>query len=382
MRKVLFIDRDGTLIVEPQPDQQVDSLEKLEYIPNVFSSLRKIAEETEYDLVMVTNQDGLGTDSFPEPTFWPAHNKMMKAFEAERITFSAVHIDRHFPRDNAPTRKPGTGMLTRYLDGSYDLANSYVIGDRLTDVQLAVNLGAKAILFLPPGGLASVQSADVSGLTDTMRLAIVLTTGNWDEIYEFLRLPARTATVERNTKETQISIELNLDGRGRSDIHTGLGFFDHMLDQVARHSGADLTIRVNGDLHIDEHHTIEDTALALGEAYRRALGDKRGISRYGFLLPMDEALAQVAIDFSGRPWLVWDAEFKREKIGEMPTEMFYHFFKSFSDTALCNLNIKVEGYNEHHKIEAIFKAFAKAIKMAVQRDINELDTLPSTKGVL
>lgn len=382
MRKVLFIDRDGTLIVEPQPDQQVDSLEKLEYIPKIFSNLRKIAAETDYELVMVTNQDGLGTDFFPEHTFWPAHEKMMKALEAEDITFAAVHIDRHFPHDNVNTRKPGIGMLTQYFDGSYDLANSYVIGDRLTDVQLAVNLGAKAILFLPPGGLATVQAADVSGRTDAMQAAIALTTGNWDEIYEFLRLPSRTATVERNTKETQIRVDLNLDGSGRSDIQTGLGFFDHMLDQVARHSGADLTIRVKGDLHIDEHHTIEDTALALGEAFRRALGDKRGISRYGFLLPMDEALAQVAIDFSGRPWLVWEATFKREKIGEMPTELFYHFFKSFSDTALCNLNIKVEGDNEHHKIEAIFKAFAKSIKMAVQRDINELETLPSTKGVL
>ncbi|GAA4397016.1 bifunctional histidinol-phosphatase/imidazoleglycerol-phosphate dehydratase HisB [Nibrella viscosa] len=382
MRKVLFIDRDGTLIIEPQPDQQVDSLEKLDYIPNVFSSLRKIAEETEYELVMVTNQDGLGTEFFPEHTFWPAHEKMMKAFAGENIHFSAVHIDRHFPHENSLTRKPGIGMLTQYFDGRYDLAGSYVIGDRLTDVQLAINLGARAILFLPPNGLATVQTADVSGMTDAMRDAIVLTTGNWDDIYAFLRLPARTATVERNTKETQIKIDLNLDGRGHSDIQTGLGFFDHMLDQVARHSGADLTIRVNGDLHIDEHHTIEDTALALGEAYRRALGDKRGISRYGFLLPMDEALAQVALDFSGRPWLVWDAVFRREKIGEMPTEMFYHFFKSFADTALCNLNIKVEGDNEHHKIEAIFKAFAKAIKMAVRRDINELDTLPSTKGVL
>ncbi|QIP12350.1 bifunctional histidinol-phosphatase/imidazoleglycerol-phosphate dehydratase HisB [Spirosoma aureum] len=382
MRKILFIDRDGTLIIEPQPDQQVDSLAKLDYIPKAISAMRKIAEETDYELVMVTNQDGLGTDSFPEDTFWPAHNKMLSTFESENISFDAVHIDRHFPRDNSPTRKPGTGMLTQYFSDAYDLANSYVIGDRLTDVQLAINLGAKAILFLPPNGLATVQAADVSGLTDAMQNAIAFSTDDWDKIYEFLRLPARTATVERNTKETQIRVDLNLDGRGQAEIHTGLGFFDHMLDQVAKHSGADLTIRVQGDLHIDEHHTIEDTALALGEAYRRALGDKRGISRYGFLLPMDEALAQVAIDFSGRPWLVWDATFRREKIGDMPTEMFYHFFKSFSDTALCNLNVKVEGDNEHHKIEAIFKAFAKAIKMAVRRDIKELDNLPSTKGVL
>ncbi len=382
MRKILFIDRDGTLIAEPQPDQQVDSLAKLDYIPKAISAMRKISDETDYELVMVTNQDGLGTASFPEDTFWPAHNKMLATFAGENVQFAAVHIDRHFPRDNAPTRKPGIGMLTEYLNGDYDLANSYVIGDRLTDVQLAVNLGAKAILFLPPNGLPTVQAADVSGLTDEMQAAIVFKTDDWDKIYEFLRLPVRQATVERNTKETQIIVDLNLDGTGKADIHTGLGFFDHMLDQVAKHSGADLAIRVQGDLHIDEHHTIEDTALALGEAYKRALGDKRGISRYGFLVPMDEALAQVAIDFSGRPWLVWDAEFRREKIGDMPTEMFFHFFKSFSDTAQCNLNVKVEGDNEHHKIEAIFKAFAKSIKMAVRRDVKELDNLPSTKGVL
>lgn len=387
MQKILFIDRDGTLIQEPQPDQQVDSLAKLDYIPKAISAMRRIAEDTDYTLVMVTNQDGLGTGSFPEDTFWPAHNKMLATFAGENIHFSAVHIDRHFPRDNAPTRKPGTGMLTDYFSAEYDLANSYVIGDRLTDVLLAINLGAKAILFLPgptsrPDGLDTVQTADTGGLTDEMSNAIALETGDWDAIYEFLRLPARVATVERNTKETKIKVTLNLDGQGKADIHTGVGFFDHMLDQVAKHSGADLSIHVEGDLHIDEHHTIEDTALALGEAYRRALGDKRGISRYGFLLPMDEALAQVGIDFSGRPWLVWSAEFRREKIGDMPTEMFFHFFKSFSDTALCNLNIKVDGDNEHHKIEAIFKAFAKAIKMAVRRNINELHNLPSTKGVL
>ena len=382
MQKILFIDRDGTLILEPQPDQQVDSLAKLDYVPKAISAMRHIAEETDFQLVMVTNQDGLGTDSFPENTFWPAHTKMLETFAGENIHFAAIHIDHHFPRDNSPTRKPGTDMLTNYLTGDYDLANSYVIGDRLTDVQLAVNMGAKAILFTPPDASTAVQTADVSGRTDAMQNAIALETDDWDKIYEFLRLPPRTATVQRDTKETQIRVDLNLDGRGRADMHTGLGFFDHMLDQVAKHSGADLSIRVNGDLHIDEHHTIEDTALALGEAYRRALGDKRGISRYGFLLPMDEALAQVAIDFSGRPWLVWDAEFRREKVGDMPTELFFHFFKSFSDTALCNLNIKVEGDNEHHKIEAIFKAFAKAINMAVRRDINELDNLPSTKGVL
>lgn len=374
MKKVLFIDRDGTIIVEPPTDFQVDSLEKLEFLPKAISALRKIADETDYELVMVTNQDGLGTDSFPEDTFWPAQNKMVKTLEGEDIRFADVHIDRSFPEDNLPTRKPGIGMLTAYFSNEYDLANSYVIGDRLTDVQLAVNLGAKAILFR--------SELPEEGITDQMNETTALVTSDWDAIYEHLKLPSRKASVERNTKETQIKVELNLDGSGRSDIHTGLGFFDHMLDQLARHSGADLSIHVEGDLHIDEHHTIEDTALALGEAYRQAIGDKRGISRYGFLLPMDEALAQVAIDFSGRPWIVWDAEFKREKIGEMPTEMFFHFFKSFSDTSLSNLNIKVEGDNEHHKIESIFKAFAKAIKMAVKRDLRALDFMPSTKGVL
>lgn len=374
MKKVLFIDRDGTIIVEPPTDFQVDSLEKLEFLPKAISALRKIADETDYELVMVTNQDGLGTDSFPEDTFWPAQNKMVKTLEGEDIRFAEVHIDRSFPEDNLPTRKPGIGMLTAYFSNEYDLANSYVIGDRLTDVQLAVNLGAKAILFR--------SELPEEGISDQMNETTALVTSDWDAIYEHLKLPSRKAFVERNTKETQIKVELNLDGSGRSDIHTGLGFFDHMLDQLARHSGADLVIHVEGDLHIDEHHTIEDTALALGEAYRQAIGDKRGISRYGFLLPMDEALAQVAIDFSGRPWIVWDAEFKREKIGEMPTEMFFHFFKSFSDTSLSNLNIKVEGDNEHHKIESIFKAFAKAIKMAVKRDLKALDFMPSTKGVL
>ncbi|SEJ47211.1 imidazoleglycerol-phosphate dehydratase [Dyadobacter koreensis] len=374
MKKVLFIDRDGTIIVEPPTDFQVDSLEKLEFLPKAISNLRKIAEETDYELVMVTNQDGLGTGSFPEDTFWPAQNKMLQTLKGENIEFTAVHIDRSFPEDNLPTRKPGIGMLTSYFSEEYDLANSYVIGDRLTDVQLAVNLGSKAIF------IGSELAKD--GVSQEMKSAVSYVSTDWDAIYEHLKLPARTASVQRNTKETQITIDLNLDGSGRSEIHTGLGFFDHMLDQLARHSGADLTIHVEGDLHIDEHHTIEDTALALGEAYRIAIGDKRGISRYGFLLPMDEALAQVAIDFSGRPWIVWDAEFKREKIGEMPTEMFFHFFKSFSDTSLSNLNIKVEGQNEHHKIESIFKGFAKAIKMAVRRDLKALDFMPSTKGVL
>ncbi len=374
MKKVLFIDRDGTIIVEPKPDCQIDSLEKLVFIPKAISNLRKIAEELDYELVMVTNQDGLGTASFPEATFWPAHHKMLATLAGENIHFAHIHIDRSFENDNAPTRKPLTGMLTGYFTGGYDLANSFVIGDRLTDGQLAINLGAKAILLPENPG----QFALPADLTDSVSLI----TSDWDEIYRFLRLPERKAEVSRITNETQIHIRLNLDGKGKADMHTGLGFFDHMLDQLAKHSGADLSIRVTGDLHIDEHHTIEDTALALGEAYQKALGDKRGISRYGFLLPMDDVLAQAAIDFSGRNWLVWDAAFKREKIGEMPTEMFYHFFKSFTDTAKCNLNIKAEGENEHHKIEAIFKAFAKSIKMAVRRDIRNLQNLPSTKGVL
>lgn len=364
-KKVLFIDRDGTIIVEPIEDEQVDSLEKLEFLPGAISNLRKIAENLDYELVMVTNQDGLGTDSFPEETFWPAHNKMLKTLEGEGVIFDHIAIDKTFPHENAPTRKPGTGLLTKYLEGDYDLENSYVFGDRVSDIQLAENLGAKAIFIADE---ANDQAA--------------LTTQSWDEIYDFLRMPPRKASVSRVTKETDIQIELNLDGSGLCNNQTGLGFFDHMLDQLGKHSGADLTVRVKGDLHIDEHHTIEDTALALGEAYGQAIGDKKGINRYGFLLPMDEALAQVAIDFSGRPWLVWEASFNREKVGDMPTEMFMHFFKSFSDTAKCNLNIKVEGDNEHHKIEAIFKAFAKAIKMAVKRDPNELDKLPSTKGVL
>lgn len=365
MKKILFIDRDGTIIKEPPTDFQVDSLEKLEFLPKAISNLRKISEELDYELVMVTNQDGLGTDSFPESTFWPAQYKMLKTLEQENVYFSEIHVDRTFEHENAETRKPGTGMLKNYMDGSYDLENSYVIGDRKTDVQLAQNLGCKAIFI----GKENLSDA-----------AIV--TEDWDSIYRFLKMPPRKATVSRNTSETQIFIEINLDGAGNSSISTGLSFFDHMLDQLARHGGTDLTVQVKGDLHIDEHHTIEDTALALGEAYLKALGNKKGIERYGFLLPMDDALAQVAIDFGGRPWLVWEATFNREKIGDLPTEMFYHFFKSFSDTAKCNLNIKAEGQNEHHKIEAIFKAFAKAIKMAVRRDINALNQLPSTKGVL
>ena len=371
MTKVLFIDRDGTLIIEP-PDEQIDSLEKLEFYPGIFTWLTKIAKETDYELVIVTNQDGLGTDRFPENTFWPAQNKMLRAFENEGIKFSRIFIDRSFPHENKPTRKPATGMLTEYLNGSYDLKNSYVIGDRLTDVVLAKNLGAKGIL-INSGSLSSKLMEQ--NLTETC--AII--TQNWEDIYKLLTKPSRKATVIRTTRETDIRVEIDLDGTGQSSITTGLGFFDHMLDQLARHGNIDVAIQVNGDLHIDEHHTIEDTALALGETFLKALGDKRGIERYGFCLPMDDCLSQVAIDFGGRPWLVWEAEFKREKIGEMPTEMFYHFFKSFSDTAKCNLNVKAEGTNEHHKIEAIYKAFAKAIKMAVKKEGNQL---PSTKGVL
>jgi imidazoleglycerol-phosphate dehydratase/histidinol-phosphatase len=371
MKKVLFIDRDGTLIIEP-PDQQIDSLEKLEFFPGVFSWLSRISKESAYKLVMVTNQDGLGTTSFPEDTFWPAHNKMMKAFANEGIKFSKVFIDRSFPHENKNTRKPGTGMLTEFLTGEYDLANSYVIGDRVTDVEMARNLGTKAIL-INDGSLAE-KLAEKS-----LQHCCNLVTNSWEEIYRLVTKSNRAAKVKRTTKETDIDIDVNLDGNGKSSIQTGLGFFDHMLDQLARHGNIDLSVTVKGDLHIDEHHTIEDTALALGEAFLKALGDKRGIERYGFCLPMDDCLAQVAIDFGGRPWLVWDADFKREKIGEMPTEMFYHFFKSFSDTAKANLNIKAEGTNEHHKIEAIFKAFAKSIKVAVRKEGNQL---PSTKGIL
>lgn len=369
MKRVLFIDRDGTLIIEP-PDGQIDSVEKLEFVPGVFTWLGRIAAELSYELVLVTNQDGLGTERFPEETFWPAHNKLLTVLKNEGIVFADEHIDRSLPADQAPTRKPGIAMLTKYLNGGYDLQNSLTIGDRLTDIQLAKNLGCKGILF---------NTANI--LSDDLKPWCRLVSTSWKDIYTFLKSQARVSHVQRTTKETAITIALNLDGKGDSQIDTGLGFFDHMLDQVARHGSIDLEIKVKGDLHIDEHHTIEDTALALGEAFSKALGDKRGIERYGFLLPMDESLAQVAIDFGGRPWLVWDAEFKREKIGEMPTEMFYHFFKSFSDAARCNLNIKVEGTNEHHKIEAIFKAFAKAIKMAVQRS-EDSDVLPSTKGLL
>jgi imidazoleglycerol-phosphate dehydratase/histidinol-phosphatase len=378
MKRVLFIDRDGTLIREVPPTYQVDSLDKVEFYPKVFVNMARIAAELDYELVMITNQDGLGTPAFPEDTFWPAQRLVMKAFENEGVRFDEVFIDRTFPADNAPTRKPGTGMLTKYLTGDYDLANSFVIGDRITDVQLAKNLGAKAIWLNEGSGLGS---AEIQDDVAALQPVIALESTDWNRIYEFLKLGLRTVTHVRKTNETDIRISLNLDGTGKANISTGLGFFDHMLDQIARHGAMDLDITAKGDLHIDEHHTIEDTGIALGEAIAKGLGDKRGIERYGFCLPMDDCLAQVGIDFGGRNWLVWEAEFKREKIGEMPTEMFYHFFKSFSDGAKANLNIKAEGENEHHKIEAIFKAFAKAIKMAVKRNPYNMQ-LPSTKGVL
>jgi imidazoleglycerol-phosphate dehydratase / histidinol-phosphatase len=378
MKRVLFIDRDGTLIKEVPPTYQIDSLEKIEYYPKVFTYMARIAAEMDYELVMVTNQDGLGTESFPEAHFWLVQNQIIRAFENEGVNFTAVHVDRTFPHENAPTRKPGTGMLTKYFSPDYDLANSFVIGDRITDVQLAKNLGAKAIWMNEGTGLGSGEIKDAA---DALKPVIALESTDWAKIYEFLKLGLRTVTHTRTTKETDISISLNLDGKGQAQIETGLGFFDHMLEQIARHGNIDLSIKAKGDLHIDEHHTIEDTGLALGEAMAKALADKRGMERYGFCLPMDDCLAQVAIDFGGRNWIVWDAAFHREKIGEMPTEMFFHFFKSFSDAARCNLNIKAEGENEHHKIEAIFKAFAKAIKMAVRRDPTNLQ-LPSTKGVL
>jgi len=378
MQKILFLDRDGTLVLEPH-DYQVDAFDKIEFYPRVFQYLGKIVRELDFELVMVTNQDGMGTEAYPEEHFWGPHKLIMKAFANEGIEFKEVIIDKTFAHENAPTRKPHTGLLTHYLDGSYDLANSFVIGDRLTDMQLAKNLGAKGIWLNQDPELGANELDDkTKSLLDEV---IALTTLEWSEIYSFLKLTTRSASIQRTTKETDIRIELNLDGSGKANNHTGLGFFDHMLDQLARHSSCDLTVQVQGDLHIDEHHTIEDTALALGEAFAQALGDKLGIERYGFCLPMDDCLAQVAIDFGGRPWLVWEAEFKREKIGEMPTEMFYHFFKSFSDAAKCNLNVKAEGTNEHHKIEAIFKAFAKAIKMAKRRDVENMQ-LPSTKGVL
>ena len=379
-KKVLFIDRDGTLIKEAPPTYQLDDFSKLEFYPDMFYYMRKIATELDYELVMVTNQDGLGTASFPEESFWPVQNFVMDNLANEAIHFSEVFIDKSFPADNAPTRKPATGMLTRYLNNpDYDVFNSFVIGDRITDMQLAKNLNCKGIWLNTDATLGASEIKDT--IDDLKKETIMVETPSWETIYNYLKLPPRKITHQRNTNETKITIEINLDGSGKSAIDTGLSFFDHMLDQLARHGNIDLTIECKGDLHIDEHHSIEDTGIALGEAIAMALGNKRGIERYGFLLPMDDCLAQVAIDFGGRNWIVWEAEFKREKIGEMPTEMFFHFFKSFSDAAKCNLNIKAEGENEHHKIESIFKAFAKAIKMAVKRDINN-NALPTTKGVL
>lgn len=376
MKKVLFIDRDGTLALEPE-DYQLDSLEKLVFYPGVFQWMAKIAK-LDYELVMVTNQDGLGTESFPEDTFWPAHNKVIEAFKNEGVEFDDIKIDRSFPHENSPNRKPRTGMLTDYMNGDYDLANSFVIGDRITDVELAKNLGAKAIFLKQEEGLGSGEG---KAKNDELNAVIALTTIDWQEIYELVSRGTRTATVKRTTKETDIDISVELDGTGQAEISTGISFFDHMLDQISKHGLIDLKIKVAGDLEVDEHHTIEDTAIALGEAFASALGDKKGIERYGFCLPMDDCLAQVALDFGGRNWIEWDADFTREMVGKMPTEMFFHFFKSFSDAAKCNLNIKAEGTNEHHKIEGIFKAFAKAIKMAVKQDKEKM-ILPSTKGML
>ncbi|WP_074418126.1 bifunctional histidinol-phosphatase/imidazoleglycerol-phosphate dehydratase HisB [Hydrotalea sp.] len=380
MKKILFIDRDGTIINEVPPTYQIDSFEKLSFYPKIFRYLGLIATELDFELVMVTNQDGLGTTAFPENSFWPVQDFIMECLSQEGIEFSAVHIDKSFPEENAPTRKPGTGMLTEYINNSnYDLEHSYVIGDRITDVQLAKNLGCKAIWLNMDETLGSNEIQQHA--STELEPCIALKTLDWSDIYAFLKLKSRTVIHERKTNETKIFIELNLDGNGTSEIHTGIGFFDHMLDQVARHGKIDLKINAQGDLHIDEHHTIEDTGIALGEAFALALQDKRGMERYGFALPMDDASAKVLIDFGGRNWLVWDAEFKREKIGDMPTEMFFHFFKSFTDAAKCNLNVSCKGENEHHKIEAIFKAFAKAIKMAIKRDPFS-NYLPSTKGIL
>jgi imidazoleglycerol-phosphate dehydratase / histidinol-phosphatase len=374
MKKVLFIDRDGTLIVEPPSDMQVDSLEKLEFIPGVFRNLYNIQNHLDFELVIVSNQDGLGTASYPEETFWPAQQMMLKAFENEGVKFSNIHIDPSMPEDKSPNRKPGTGMLNDYFSEEYDLKGSFVIGDRPTDVELAKNLGAKGIFFASESRSKELEAKKLDQ-------SCALISDSWDDIFSYLAIGERTATIRRKTSETDIFVELKLDGTGKCDISTGLGFFDHMLDQIGRHSGCDLTIKVIGDLVVDEHHTIEDTGIALGEAIRKALGDKRGIERYGFCLPMDDCLAQVALDFGGRSWLVWDAKFHREKVGDVPTEMFFHFFKSLSDSALANLNIKAEGTNEHHKIEGIFKAFARALKMAIRKD-PFVQSLPSTKGIL
>ena len=375
-KRALFIDRDGTLVEEPPVDYQLDSLEKLAFVPKVMRALYFIRKQLDFEFVMVSNQDGLGTASFPEETFWPAHNLMLKTLAGEGITFDDILIDPSLPEEQSPNRKPRLGMLGRYLTGEYDLANSYVIGDRLTDMELAYNLGAKGIWLHPYD-----EEAEQALAAYAVPLQPVFISDDWDRISEFLFAGERRAEVRRTTKETDILVDWNLDGTGKTDIHTGLGFFDHMLEQIGKHSGTDLTIRVKGDLEVDEHHTIEDTALALGEALGKALGDKRGIERYGYCLPMDDCLCRVALDFGGRPWLVWEAEFHREKVGDMPTEMFLHFFKSLSDAARMNLNIHAEGTNEHHKIEGIFKALARSIKMAIRRDIYRYE-LPSTKGAL
>ena len=376
-KKVLFIDRDGTLIRETE-DEQIDSFEKLVFYPKALAYLPKIAKELDYELVMITNQDGLGTPSLPEEDFWPVHNFIMRSFENEGVIFDEVVIDRTFAKDNASTRKPNTGLVTKYFSAEYDLANSFVIGDRLTDVELAKNLEAKGIFI---NDNTHLGTSEITVKREELDNYISLETSDWQRIYEFLKLEDRVAEINRKTNETNIYIKVNLDGTGKSEIDTGIAFFDHMIDQIARHGQMDLIVKVNGDLEVDEHHTIEDTAIALGEVFSEALANKLGIERYGFSLPMDDCLAQVSIDFGGRNWLVWDAEFKREMIGKMPTEMFYHFFKSFTDGAKANLNIKVEGENEHHKIEAIFKAFAKAIRAAVKRDAEKM-ILPSTKGML
>ena len=375
MKKILFIDRDGTLVLEPD-DEQIDSLEKLEFYPEVFTYLGKISKELDYELVMVTNQDGLGTKSFPEEFFWPAHNKLLNSFKNEGVTFSEIFIDRSFPNDNASTRKPRTGMLTNYLDNSeYNLSESYVIGDRISDMELAKNLNSKGILI-------NIDNIKLKEETkNDFDDVISLKTNSWSEIYSHLKLKDRVVKKKRKTNETDIVMNLNLDGKGKSTIDTGISFFDHMLDQLARHGGIDLDLKINGDLDVDEHHTIEDAGITLGEAFHDALGEKIGIERYGFCLPMDDCLAQVSVDFGGRSWLVWEAEFKREMIGKMPTEMFMHFFKSFCDGAKANLYIKAEGKNEHHKIEAIFKAFARTFKQAIKRDPEKM-ILPSTKGNL
>lgn len=368
MKKILFLDRDGTIIKEPK-DEQIDSLEKLEFVPGVIRALYQLVNQFDYELVMVSNQDGLGTSSYPTESFNLVQEKLLKTLKGEQIEFSEILIDDTFQTDNSPNRKPNTGMVDKYLNSELDYDNSFVIGDRLTDLQLARNMNLKGILF---GQNSEINIANNKTLFNCK---------TWDKVLETIKSNYRSATIVRNTSETQIEIKLSLDGEGKANISSDLRFFDHMLEQLAKHSGINLSVKVNGDVDVDEHHTIEDTAIALGEAFRKALGNKKGVERYGFTLPMDDCLSQVALDFGGRSWLVWDAEFKREKIGDMPTEMFYHFFKSFSDAAQCNLNIKAEGNNEHHKIESIFKALGRSIKMAVKQDEYSY-AVPSTKGVL